>query len=287
MGGSDVVGDAVEGNFGGLGVEEGEAGAPVAIAGLANGAGVEEVAFAGRELEGPGFGVGAGVKLGAELVPMGGGRVAVESEAALQMGVADEGDGGGALMEGCPGVAHAEDVVIFVERGAVGEGDGGKKGGGVEVGDGGGRGLVIGGGGGAGGNEDFFFGGCLAGAGVERALGEVAKPGEVGFGEFGHGPGDGGAGGGVEVDGGGETTADAVVVAADGDGGERADEVDDLVGAAAVADGVAEIPDGVEAAGSGGEDGGKGFEVGVDVGENEGAHGGAGSGTFMVPVCVG
>ncbi len=114
----------------------------------------------------------------------------------------------------------------------------------------------------------------MSGAGVERTLRQLAKPGEIGLGQFSLCPGYGGAGGGVEVDGGGEAAADAVVIAADGDGGERADEVDDLVGAAAVADGVAKVPERVKAAVGGGERGGEGFEVAVDVGEDEGAHGG-------------
>jgi hypothetical protein len=45
--GSYVVGDAVEGDGGGFAVVDGEGGAPVAVAGLAYGAGVDEVASAG------------------------------------------------------------------------------------------------------------------------------------------------------------------------------------------------------------------------------------------------
>ena len=274
LGGSDVVGHAVEGDLGGVGVVEGEGGSPIAIAGLSDGAGIDEMTPAGFELECPGLGGGTGAKGGAKLFPLRGRGLTVEGEAALDVGVADEGDRGGALLERRPRVAHAEDVVVFVERGAVSEGDGGKEGGGVEVGLGGVGCFVVGGGGGPGGDEDLFRDRRLVRVRVERALRKVAEPGEVGFGELGFGPLDGGASRGIEVDGGGEAAADAVVIAADGDGGERADEVDDLIGAAAVTDGVAEIPQGVEAGGRGVEGGGESFEVAVNVGEDEGAHGG-------------
>ena len=110
--------------------------------------------------------------------------------------------------------------------------------------------------------------------GLERARRDGAQPLEVVGGEFVVGPGGGGAGDGVEAERGGEAAADAVVVAADVERGERADDVDDLVGAGAVADHVAEVPDGVVGAGGGFEDGVEGFEVGVDIGEDEGAHDG-------------
>ena len=58
---------------------------------------------------------GAGVA-GAEFVPF----VLALGEAALDVGMAEEGDGGGALLEWRPGVAHGEDVLVFVEGGAVG-----------------------------------------------------------------------------------------------------------------------------------------------------------------------
>ena len=82
----------------------------------------------------------------------------------------------------------------------------------------------------------------------------------------------GGARDRVEAEGGGEAAADAVVVAADVECGQRADDVDDLVGAGAVADHVAEVPDGVVGAGGGFKDSVEGFEIAVDVGEDEGAH---------------
>ncbi len=84
------------------------------------------------------------------------------------------------------------------------------------------------------------------------------------------GPVRGGAGDGVETQRGGEAATDAVVIAANGELRFRANRIDDLIGAGAVADDVAEIPEDIEAGGV--EDGGKGFEVRVDVGEDEGAH---------------
>ena len=70
------------------------------------------------------------------------------------------------------------------------------------------------------------------------------------------------------------------MVAANDEGGDGADEVEDLVGAGAVADHVAEVPELVVASVRlcGFEDGFQGFEVAVDVGEDEGAHGRDGEG---------
>ena len=149
---------------------------------------------------------------------------------------------GGALLQGRPGVAHGEDVLVFVERRAVDAGDG--------------------------------FSIRLDGR-LDGALGEGAEPLDVFPAKLVAGPEGGVAGDGVEVVGRGEAAADAVVVAADDEGGEGADEVDDLVGAGAVADDIAEIPELVISASArgSGEDGLEGFKVAVDVGEDEGAHG--------------
>ena len=97
---------------------------------------------------------------------------------------------------------------------------------------------------------------------------------EVFGGELVAGPEGGGAGDGVEGVGRGEAAGDAVMVAADDEGGEGADAVEDLVGAGAVADHVTEVPELVEAGElRGGEDGVERFKVAVDVGEDEDAHG--------------
>ncbi len=195
----------MEGDGGGVGVVECEGGAPVAVAGLADGAGVDEVAGCGRQTEGPNACLGIlaeeGLKGGAEFVPV----VLFLREATLDVGVAEEGDGGGHLLEGSPGVAHVENVLVFVEGGAVGAGD------------------------------------ALLG-GVCGTLGESFEPFEVGGGELGAGPEGCGAGDGVEGVCGGEAAADAVVISADDEVLEGTDALDDLVGAASVADDVAEVP---------------------------------------------
>ena len=241
----EVVGDAVEGDLGfvGGGGEDGEGGAPVEVAGLADGAGIDEVTGSGREGDGGGFGLGeiaGGVGEGGGTGPGDGGTkfvpaVAYLREAPLDVGVAEEGDGGGHLLERGPGVAGGEDVAVLVERGAVGAGDAG-------------------------------FGR------TDGALRELLEPGEVFGGELVVGPGGGGSGDGVEAEGGGEAAADAVVIAADDEGLERADAVDDLVGSSAVADEVAEVPDFVVEAFGCGKDGFESFEVGVNVREDESAH---------------
>ncbi len=110
--GGHVVGNAVVDDAGGFDVVDGVCGAPVMVAGLADGAGIDEMAGAGREIEDPVFFVGTRGVARADLVPI----VLFLREAALHVGVAEEGDGGGHLLEGHPGVAHAEDVGVLVER---------------------------------------------------------------------------------------------------------------------------------------------------------------------------
>ena len=173
LGGGKIVGDAVEGNGQGFGVIESEGGAPVVIAGLADGAGVDEVAGLGFKGKGQGDGAGGagpGVDSGeerrAEVVPV----VLALGEAALDVGVAEEGEGGDALLERGPGVPHGEDVVVLVDGRAVDAGDG--YGWGVDWSGGRGR----------------FDGALLQGA----------EPEDVVPGELVAGPDGGGAGDGVE-----------------------------------------------------------------------------------------
>src|ERR1700729_2537300 len=118
LSGGEVVGDAMEDDLAGFGVIDGKGGAPIVVAGLADGAGVDKVAGPRWEGQGPAAGFVAGGELGAELVPV----MVLLGEAALEVCVADEGDSGGHLLEWGPGVAHAEDVLVLVEGGAVGEG---------------------------------------------------------------------------------------------------------------------------------------------------------------------
>ena len=72
----------------GFDVVDGVGGAPVAIAGLADGAGIDEVPGLGGEVEDPVFLVIAGVVAGTDVDPL----VLALGEAALDVGVAEEGE---------------------------------------------------------------------------------------------------------------------------------------------------------------------------------------------------
>ena len=104
-----------------LAVVDGEGCSPIAVPRLADGSWVDEVACARRNGHGPRFGVVAGLVARANVLPV----MVFLRESSLDVGVTEESDVGGHLLEGCPGVAHVEDVVVFVERGAVGAGDSG------------------------------------------------------------------------------------------------------------------------------------------------------------------
>ena len=90
LGGLDVVGDAEVGDGAGVRVVDGVGGAPVEVAGLADGAGVDELAGVRGDVEDPLLMDGAVEVGGAQLVPV----VLLLGEAALQVGVAEEGEGG-------------------------------------------------------------------------------------------------------------------------------------------------------------------------------------------------
>src|ERR1039458_5890151 len=106
----------------GVGIEYGEGGAPVAIAGLAHGAGIDEIAAIFAERPVGGLGLAHGAITGA----VGLADRAREHEAALQVSMSEERDGGGTGDEWFDGVAGADRVFIFVERRAVDELDAGK-----------------------------------------------------------------------------------------------------------------------------------------------------------------
>ena len=112
----------MEGHDPGVGVEHGEGGAPVAIAGLTDGAGIDEIAAI--LAEGPVGGLG--LAHGAISGTVGFADRAREHETALQVSVSEERDGGGIGDEWFDGVAGADRVFIFVERGAVDELDAGE-----------------------------------------------------------------------------------------------------------------------------------------------------------------
>ena len=85
------------------------------------------------------------------------------------------------------------------------------------------------------------------------------------------GPGSRGSRDRIEAEGGCETTADAIMVTAHVELGSGTDQVNDFIGAGAIADYVTEVPQNIEWS-SRFEDGVECFEVSVDVGENQGAH---------------
>src|SRR5580658_8235819 len=114
------------------------------------------------------------------------------------MRVAEEGDLGGHALQRRPGVAHGDDVVILIQRRAVGDK----------------RTL----------------------RGEDGALWDGAQPFEICRRQVTMRPGGRFGSDWIEACGTGESAADAVMVAADVDARERTDVVDDLVGVGAVAD---------------------------------------------------
>jgi len=216
----------------GVGIEQGEGRAPVAIAGLADGAGIDEIAAIFAERPVGGLGLAYGAITGA----VGLADRAREHEAALQVSVSEERDGGGVGDEWCDGVAGADRVFIFVERGAVDELDAGK----------------------------FVD--------MDGTLRQRAKPFEIFRGELVARPESSESGDGVEIVEGHEAADGSVVIAADEDASERLCLGNDFVGIAAVADGVSEIDDEV-VGGSGCQTSVQRFEVAVNVAEKKDTHG--------------
>jgi thiamine-monophosphate kinase len=106
-------------------------------------------------------------------------------------------------------------------------------------------------------------------------LGERVEEGALVRSQAGLGPAGGGGGVRVEVFGADGAGGGALMIAGDHGRTEAFEARDALAGLRAVADGVAERPDGVDGAGALGvsEDGLEGGEVGVDVGDDESAHG--------------
>lgn len=98
------------------GFVNGVGGAPVSVAGLAYGTGIDEVAGAFREQQLKVYGSVARVVLGRDAEPV----FSIGCEAALQMGVAEEVDAGCRFGEWKPGITHGKDVFVFVDPGAVG-----------------------------------------------------------------------------------------------------------------------------------------------------------------------
>jgi hypothetical protein len=232
LGYSEIVGHAMEGHDPGVGVEHGEGGAPVAVAGLADGAGIDEIAAIFAERPVGRLGLANGAIAGA----VGFADRARKHEAALQVSVSEERDGGGIGNEWFDGVAGADCVFIFVERGAVDELDAGEF---VEM---------------------------------DGTLRQRAEPFEIFGGELIARPESSEAGDRVEVVEVHEAADGSVVIAADEDASERLCFGNDFIGIAAVADGVSEIDDEV-VGGSGGQTSVQRFEVAVNIAEKKDAHG--------------
>src|ERR1700686_5153345 len=161
--------------------------------------------------------------------------LAREHEAALEGSVSEERDGHGNGDERFDGVAGADHVFIFVERGAVDELEAGK--------------LVN----------------------VDGTLREPAEPFEIFGGELAARPERRKTGDGVEVLEVHEAADSFVMIAADEDLSESLRAGNDFVGIAAVANRVPEINDEV-VGGSGGQTGVQRFEVAVNVAEKKDTH---------------
>src|SRR5271170_6550555 len=119
---AQVVRHTIKSHDPSLSVKYGKCGAPVAIARLAYGTGVDEIAaiFAERPIR------GLGLAYGAISGTVGFTDLAGEHESALQVGVSEKRDGDGIGDERGDGVAGAHHVFILVERGAVHELDAGE-----------------------------------------------------------------------------------------------------------------------------------------------------------------
>src|SRR5208283_103081 len=99
--GFQIVGCAVEMNDLRVGVEQGESGAPVAVARLADRARIDQVTCGSPELEGDGLGLADGAILRAETV----GARAVDEKSALQMGVPKKSQGDSKRNQRSQGIA--------------------------------------------------------------------------------------------------------------------------------------------------------------------------------------
>ena len=164
------------------------------------------------------------------------GDFALEDKSTLEMGVAKKSDGDGIGDERIEGVSDADQVLVFVDGGAVDE---------LEAG-------------------EFVY--------ADGALRESTEPFEIFGRELVPGPEGGDAGDGVEVFQVHEAADGFVMIAADEDASEGADAGDDFVGIGGVADGIAEVDDEV-GSGSSGQTSVERLEVAVNVAEEKDAHG--------------
>src|SRR5208282_805638 len=105
-----IVGRAVKVDDLGIRVKQGEGSAPVSVAGLSDGARIDHVARGGFHLQGNGLGFAYGAIFGTEAV----GARTVGEESALQVGVAEKGDGGGDGDEWDQRIADRNHVGVFI-----------------------------------------------------------------------------------------------------------------------------------------------------------------------------
>ncbi len=94
----------------GFRVEQGEGSAPISVAGLSDGAGIDQVTRGRFQLQGDGLGLSDGAVLGTEAIGAG----AVGEESTLQVGVSEEGDGRSERDERNQGVADRNHVGVFI-----------------------------------------------------------------------------------------------------------------------------------------------------------------------------
>lgn len=226
--GLQIVRRAVKVNDLGVRVEECEGSSPVPVAGLSDGARIDHVARGGFHLQGNGLGFAYGAIFGTEAV----GARTVGEESALQVGVAEEGDGRCDGDERDQRVADRNHVGVFILGRAV---------------------------------HDLHVGKVVQRA---RALRQGAQP----FKMFGRklipGPNGSGRGHGIEVVEFQQAGGGFVVITADKDFSQVARPLDHFVGRGAVADHVAEVRDKIEWW-SCGEAGLQGLQVGVNVAKQQ------------------
>ncbi len=113
--GFQVVGGAVVVDDVGFGIEQGEGGTPVAVAGLADGAGVNHVTRIRLQLQRDRLGLPDSAVFGTKAV----GTATVGEESALQMRVAEKGERCGVRKERYERVSDGNDIDVFVAGRAV------------------------------------------------------------------------------------------------------------------------------------------------------------------------
>jgi len=201
LGRFEVVRSAVEVDDLGSGVEQGEGGSPIAVAGLADRAGIDHVTSGGFQLKRDRFGLADGAVFGTEAVGAG----AIGEEPSLQVGMAEERNRRFHGDQRHQRVADRDDVGVLVAGRAVNQLD----------------------------MREIFQG--------ERALGESVQPFEVLGGKLVTGPDGCGGRHGIEIIEFEKSSGGFVVIAAHEGVAESADTIDHFVRRRAIADDVAKV----------------------------------------------